>query len=218
MEGRSRNDHREIAHRLRNPRVEIQRGTSGQIIWGAVVGTTRARGCSRKKPSDLSLGAPCGGERWIATPARDWRKTSSRIRRHVHLEPGQVRSADGLGAIAQRRMARNQPEAVGWVLEVLGLGLGAAAYRGIGRGFRAGAASKSIHGSAWKNRAPCLSRGAGDLGAAKDRVNRFGIRIARFRQSLKWIRNGSEGISEIKFDGRTESRQEAARRRASRVE
>src|ERR1700730_1450104 len=113
MEGRSRNDHREIAHRLRNPRVEIQRGTSGQIIWGAVVGTTGARSCSRKKPSDLSLGASCGGERWAATTARGWRKTSSRIRRYVHLEPGQVHSADGLGAIAQSRMARNPPEAVG---------------------------------------------------------------------------------------------------------
>src|SRR5260370_29157156 len=96
-------------------------------------------------------------------------------------------------------------------------GLGAAAYRGVGRGFRAGAASKSIHGSAWKNRAPCLSRGAGHLGAAKDRVNCFGIRIARFRRSLKWIRNDSEGISEIKFDRRTESRKEAARIRASRL-
>src|ERR1700680_1926029 len=108
-------------------------------------------------------------------------------------------------------MARNPPEAVGRYLEVLGRGLGAAASRGVGRGFRAGAASKSIHGSAWKNRAPCLSRGAGHLGAAKDRVNCFGIRIARFRQSLKWIRNDPEGISEIKFDRRTESRKEAPR-------
>src|SRR6266478_4420702 len=55
-----------------------------------------------------------------------------------------------LGIIAQSRMARNQPEAVGGFLEVLGLGLGAAAYRGVGRGFRAGAASQSIHGSARK--------------------------------------------------------------------
>src|SRR5260370_39103676 len=79
------------------------------------------------------------------------------------------------------------------------------------------AASKSIHGAAWKNRAPCLSRGAGDLGAAKDRVNRFGIRIARFRQSLKWIRHDSAGLSEIKFGSRTESRKEAARTRSSRL-
>jgi hypothetical protein len=42
-----------------------------------------------------------------------------------------------------------------------------------------------IHSSARKNRAPRLSRGAGDLGAAKDIVGRFGIRIAIFRQSLK---------------------------------
>ena len=92
---------------------------------------------------------------------------------YVHLEPGQVRSADCLGTIAQSRMARNQPEAVGGFLEVLGLGLGAAAYCGVGRGFRAGTASESIRGAARKNRAPCLSRGAGSIGAAKGIVNRF---------------------------------------------
>src|SRR6202162_5119468 len=99
------------------------------------------------------------------TTARDWRKTSSRIRRHVHLEPGQGRSADCLGTIAQSRMARNQPAAVGGFLEVLGLGLGAAAYCGVGRGFQAGAAPESIRGAARKNHAPCLSPGAGDIGA-----------------------------------------------------
>src|SRR6266436_4847005 len=114
-------------------------------------------------------------------------------------------------------MARNPPEAVGWFLEVLRFGLGAAAYGGVGRGFRAGAASESIHSSARKNCASRVSRGAGDLGAAKGIVSRFGIRIAIFRQSLKWIRNDSKGISEIKFGRRTESRKEADRRRASRL-
>ena len=101
----------------------------------------------------------------------DWRKTSSRIRRHVHLEPGQVRSADCLGTIAQSRMARDQREAVGGFLEVLGLGLGAAAHCGVGTGFRAGTASESIRGAARKNRAPYLSHGAGRVGAAKGIVN-----------------------------------------------
>jgi hypothetical protein len=109
----------------------------------------------------------------VLTTARDWRKTSSRIRRHVHLEPGQVRSADCLGRIAQSRMARNQREAVGGFLEVLGLGLGAAAHCGVGTGFRAGTASESIRGVARKNRAPYLSHGAGRIGAAKGIVNRF---------------------------------------------
>src|ERR1700730_1264988 len=80
---------------------------------------------------------------------------------------GQVRSADGLGTIAQTRMAGNPPEAVGGFFEVLGLGLGAAAYHGFGRGFRAGTAPESICCTARKNRAPCLSLGAGDFGAAK---------------------------------------------------
>src|SRR5260370_41598891 len=64
-------------------------------------------------------------------------------------------------------MAGNPPEAVGGFFEVLGLGLGAAAYRGFGRGFRAGTAPESICCTARKNRAPCLSLGAGDFGAAK---------------------------------------------------
>src|SRR6266436_7686505 len=115
-------------------------------------------------------------------------------------------------------MARNQPEAVGWFLEVLRFGLGAAAYGSIGRGFRAGAASESIHSSARKNCAPRISRRAGDLGAAKGIVSRFGIHIGIFRQSRAWIRNDSEGISEIKFGRRTESRKEAAGRRDSRLE
>ncbi|MCU1334206.1 MAG: hypothetical protein JWM08_3198, partial [Candidatus Angelobacter sp.] len=51
--------------------------------------------------------------------------------------------------------------------EVLGLGLGAAAYRGFGRGFRAGTAPESICCTARKNGAPCLSLGAGDFGAAE---------------------------------------------------
>src|SRR2546426_4794391 len=45
----------------------------------------------------------------------------------VPVEPGQVHSADGLRTIAQSRLARNQPEAVGWFFEVLGLRLGATA-------------------------------------------------------------------------------------------
>src|SRR5580658_4244369 len=110
--------------------MEVQRGTSGQIVWGPVAGTTGARSSSGEKPSRLSLGSSCGGERSALTTARDWRKTSSRVRRHVHLKPGQVRSVDYLGTIAQSRMARNQREAVGGFLEVLGLGLGAAAYCG----------------------------------------------------------------------------------------
>src|SRR5713226_2332691 len=167
MKGRKRNGYREVAHRLRAPRVEVQRGTRGQIVWGTVAGRTGARSRSGTKPFDLSLGSSCGGERCAPTTARDWRKTSSRIRRHVHLEPGQVRSADGLGTIAQSRMARNQPEAMGGFLEVLGFGLGATAYRGVGRGLRARAASQSIHGSARKKHAPCLSPGAGDFGAAE---------------------------------------------------
>jgi len=35
------------------------------------------------------------------------------------------------------------------------------------------AASESIHDAARKNRAPCLSRGTGGIGAAKGIVNRF---------------------------------------------
>src|SRR5258708_37810138 len=64
-------------------------------------------------------------------------------------------------------MARNQPEAVGGFLEVLGLGLGAAAYCGVGTRFREGTAPESIRGAARKNRAPCLSLGASGIGAAK---------------------------------------------------
>ena len=162
-----KDDYREVARRLRTPRVEVQRGTSGEIVWGLIARRTRARSCSRKKPLDLSLGPSCGVERSALTAARDWRKTSSRIRRHVHLKSGQVRSTDCLGTIAQSRMARNQPEAVGGFLEVLGLGLGAAAYCGVGTGFREGTASESIRGAARKNRAPCLSLGTSGIGAAK---------------------------------------------------
>jgi hypothetical protein len=70
-------------------------------------------------------------------------------------------------------MARNQREAVGGFIEVFGLGLGAAAYCGVGAGFRAGTASESIRGAARKDRTPCLSLGAGDLGATKNIVNHF---------------------------------------------
>src|SRR6202007_2965211 len=111
--------------------MEVQRRTSGEIVWRSVAETAGARSCSREKPFDLSLGPSCGGERSALTTARNWRKTSSRIRRHVHLEPRQIRSAGRLGTIAQSRMARNQPEVVGGFFEILGLGLGAAAYGGV---------------------------------------------------------------------------------------
>src|SRR6266403_1590315 len=84
----------------------------------------------------------------------------------------QVGSGNGLGAIAQNRVARDQPEAVGRLFAVLGIGLDGAAHCGVGRGFRAGTASESIHGAARKNGAPRLSRGSGDLGAAKSIVSR----------------------------------------------
>src|SRR5260370_12744752 len=145
MKGRQRDGYREVAHRLRAPRVEVQRGTSGQTVWGAVAWRTRARSRSRAKPFDLSLGSSCGGERCALTTARDWRKTASRIRWHVHFEPGQVGSGDGLGTIAQNRVARDQPEAVGRLLAVLGIGLDGAAPGGAGSGFRAATASSSIH-------------------------------------------------------------------------
>src|SRR5258708_12359973 len=112
---------------------------------------------SGKERPDLIGGAPRRRERQSFAAARNWRKTSSGIRRHVPVEPGQVRSADGLGTIAQSRMARDQPEVVGRFFEVLGLGLGAAPYCGVARGFQTGPPPESIHGSARKNRTPCLS-------------------------------------------------------------
>src|SRR5258708_40093114 len=125
---------------------------------------------SGKERPDLIGGTPRRSERGSVLAAGNWRKSSCGIRRHVPVEPGQVRSADGLGTIAQSRMARDQPEVVGRFFEVLGLGLGAAPYCGVGRGFQTGAASESIHGSARKNRTPCLSFRAGYIGAAKRAV------------------------------------------------
>src|SRR5580704_17715498 len=113
-----------------------------------------------EKLFDLSLGPSGGGERSALTAARDWRKTSSRIRRYVHLEPGQIPSADCLRAIAQSRVARNQSEALGWLREILRLRLGAAAHGGLRRGFCARTASKSLRRVTWKNGAPRLSLGA----------------------------------------------------------
>src|SRR5258707_10107484 len=43
-----KDDYREVARRLRTPRVEVQRGTSGEIVWGLIARRTRARSCSRK--------------------------------------------------------------------------------------------------------------------------------------------------------------------------
>src|SRR6266478_9066347 len=49
-------------------------------------------------------------------------------------------------------------------------------------------------------------------------IGREPVHLTIFHQSLQGKRNDSEGISEIKFGSRTESRKEAARRRASRLE
>src|SRR5258708_8013835 len=87
-------------------------------------------------------------------------------------------------------MARNQPEAVGGFLEVLGLGLGAAAYCGVGTGFREGTASESIRGAARKNRAPCLSLGTSGIGAAKG----AGYLIMNLTSNTILITGGGSGI------------------------
>ena len=151
---------------LRGWKFNVER--ADEIVWGPIARTTGATSCSRKEPSNLSVAGPsCGGERSAAlAAARDRRKTSSRIRRHVHLEPGQVCPADRLETIAQSRLARNQPEALGGFREVLRLRLGAAAHCGVGTGFRARTAPESIRGAARKNRSPCLSLRASSIGAA----------------------------------------------------
>jgi hypothetical protein len=79
--------------------------------------------------------------------------------------------ADGLRTIAQGCLRKNQPEAVRRFLEVLSLGLGAAAYCSAGRGFQTGAASESIHGSAREIRTLRLSLRAGDVDTAKGIVS-----------------------------------------------
>jgi len=87
-------------------------------------------------------------------------------------------------------MARNQPEAVGGFFKVLGLGLGAAAYCGVGTGFREGTASESIRGAARKNRAPRLSLGASGIGAAKG----AGYLIMNLTSNTILVTGGGSGI------------------------
>src|SRR5258708_27831936 len=87
-------------------------------------------------------------------------------------------------------MARNQPEDVGGCLEVLGLGLGAAAYCGVGTRFREGTASESVRGAARKNRAPCLSLGTSGIGAAKG----AGYLIMNLTSNTILITGGGSGI------------------------
>jgi len=187
---RVKDDYREVVHRLRTPRVEVQRGASWNIVWGSIAGTNGTRSCSGKNRliylwghlaavNDRLLPLLGIGERlhpeldgmFISNPDKSVPLTVSEQSLKTAWQEINQKLWDGFSEFSDSDWAQ-------WHTAVSE------------EDSRAGNVSKSIRGAARKKRAPCLSLGASGIGAAKAILRRFASTFARDSHSYALVAGG----------------------------